>query len=66
MGATPLAVKIICVGKLKESFYIEACGEYRKRLQRYCELEMVELPEIGSSAELEFEKRFEDRLNEKR
>ena len=43
-----LRIRLICVGKLKESFYIEACGEYRKRLQRYCELEMVELPETGS------------------
>ena len=36
---------IICVGKLKEKFYIDAVAEYTKRLGRYCKLEIVELPE---------------------
>ena len=43
-----LRVRLICVGKLKESFYITACEEYRKRLSRYCDLEIAELPESGS------------------
>ena len=43
-----LRVRLICVGKLKESFYQEAVEEYRKRLGRYCELEILELPESGS------------------
>ena len=38
-------VNIICVGKLKESFYIQAAAEYAKRLQRHCKLEITELPE---------------------
>ena len=38
-------VSIICVGKLKEKFYMEAAAEYLKRLQRHCKLELVELPE---------------------
>jgi len=38
-------VTLICVGKLKEKFYQAACGEYQKRLSRYCKLEVVELPE---------------------
>ena len=42
-----LRVQLICVGKLKERFYIDACDEYDKRLQRYCALERVELPESG-------------------
>ena len=36
---------VICVGKLKERFYIDAAAEYAKRLSRYCKLELVELPE---------------------
>ena len=40
-----LAVKIICVGKLKERFYIDAFEEYRKRLSAYCRLECAELAE---------------------
>ena len=45
-----LRVRLICTGKLKESFYAEACDEYAKRLERYCTLERTELPETGDSA----------------
>lgn len=38
-------VLILCVGKMKERFYIDAAAEYVKRLGRYCKLEIVELPE---------------------
>ena len=40
-----LSVHLICVGKLKEKFYQEACAEYVKRLSAYCRLTLVELPE---------------------
>ena len=35
-------VTVLCVGKLKEKFYLEAAAEYVKRLQRFCKLELVE------------------------
>ncbi len=38
-------VHIICVGKLKEKFYLDAVAEYAKRLSAYCRLQIVELPE---------------------
>ena len=38
-------VTVLCVGKLKEKFYLEAAAEYVKRLQRFCKLDLVELPE---------------------
>lgn len=38
-------VMVICTGKMKERFYIDAAAEYAKRLGRYCRLEVVELPE---------------------
>ncbi len=38
-------VLIICVGRMKERFYIDAAAEYARRLSRYCRLEIVELPE---------------------
>ena len=38
-------VSILCVGKMKERFYMEAAAEYEKRLSRFCKLEIVELPE---------------------
>ncbi len=39
-------VTILCVGKLKEKFYLEASAEYLKRLQRHCKCEVIELPEV--------------------
>lgn len=40
-----LSVTLICVGKLKEKFYIDAAAEYQKRLGGYCKLELIELAE---------------------
>lgn len=40
-----LSVHLICVGKLKEKFYQDACAEYIKRLGAYCRLTVAELPE---------------------
>ena len=40
-----LSVYLICVGKLKEKFYQDACAEYIKRLSAYCRLTLVELSE---------------------
>nr|WP_268842179.1 23S rRNA (pseudouridine(1915)-N(3))-methyltransferase RlmH [Pseudoflavonifractor phocaeensis] len=41
-----MSVHLICVGKLKEKFYLEACAEYMKRLSPYCKLTLTELPEV--------------------
>ena len=41
-----LSVHLICVGKLKEKFYLAACAEYMKRLSPYCKLTLTELPEV--------------------
>ncbi|MGE4354494.1 MAG: 23S rRNA (pseudouridine(1915)-N(3))-methyltransferase RlmH [Oscillospiraceae bacterium] len=40
-----LGVKLICSGKLRERHYIEAMGEYQKRLAALCRFEVIELPE---------------------
>lgn len=40
-----LSVHIICVGKMKEKFYIGAADEYAKRLSAYCKLTVTELSE---------------------
>lgn len=40
-----LNVKLICVGKMREKYYIDAFEEYRKRLQAYCRLELTEITE---------------------
>ena len=38
-------VTVLCVGKLKERFYIDAVKEYEKRLNGCCKLTLLELPE---------------------
>ena len=44
-----LGVKLICVGKMKEKYYMDAVAEYTKRLRAYCKFEIVELPEYRLS-----------------
>ncbi len=36
-------ISIICVGKIKEKYWIEAINEYSKRLSRYCKINIYEV-----------------------
>lgn len=36
-------IKIICVGKLKEKYLVDACIEYSKRISKYTKIEIIEL-----------------------
>lgn len=38
-----LSVNIICVGKLKEKFFLDAAAEYSKRLTPFCKLNIIEI-----------------------
>ncbi|MFR5899188.1 MAG: 23S rRNA (pseudouridine(1915)-N(3))-methyltransferase RlmH [Neglectibacter timonensis] len=40
-----LTVRLVCVGKLKETYWREAVAEYEKRLRPFCKFEIRELPE---------------------
>ena len=42
-------IKIICVGKIKESFYREAIEEYKKRLSKYTSLEIIEVEDENTN-----------------
>lgn len=51
-------VRIICIGDLKEKFYVEAEKEFKKRLSRFCEFEIIEkeeckLPSSPSPSQIE-------------
>ena len=53
-----MTVRLVCVGKLKEKYWRDACAEYEKRLSAFCRFQIVELPETRlpetpSAAQLE-------------
>ncbi len=59
-----MKVTLICVGKLKEKYLFQGVEEYAKRLNRYCNLELIELadektPDNASEAQEEQIKRRE-------
>ncbi len=39
-------ITLICMGKLKESFYTAAAAEYEKRMKGFCSFRLLELPEM--------------------
>lgn len=43
-----MEITIICVGNLKETYWVDAVREYEKRLSRYCSLELIEIKEEKS------------------
>lgn len=40
-----LNVTVLAVGKLKEAYWRDACGEYAKRLKGFCRFAIEEIPE---------------------
>lgn len=38
-------ISIICVGKIKEKYLKDGIDEYKKRLSRYCDIELIEVPD---------------------
>ena len=40
-----IKINLICVGNLKDKFFIDGAREYEKRLSRFCNLKIIELKE---------------------
>ncbi|MCI8326380.1 MAG: 23S rRNA (pseudouridine(1915)-N(3))-methyltransferase RlmH [Lachnospiraceae bacterium] len=63
-----MKITILCVGKIKEKFYREAIEEYRKRLSRYCRIDILEVADektvegASSALEEQIKKREGERL----
>lgn len=38
-------IKIICIGKLKEKYLIDAIDEYTKRINKFTKINIIELPD---------------------
>lgn len=52
-----LNITLLCVGKLKETYWRDACAEYEKRLGAFCRFRLVEvaeerLPDHPSAAQI--------------
>lgn len=43
-----MKIRIICIGKLKESYWKAAEAEYIKRLSPYAKIELIECPDLPS------------------
>ena len=40
-----MKISILCVGKIKEKFYTDAISEYAKRMTRFADFEITEIPD---------------------
>ncbi len=43
-------MKIICVGKIKEKFFVNAIEEYSKRISKYTKLEIIQISDEASES----------------
>jgi len=43
-------IKLVAVGSLKEKYWKDAASEYKKRLSRFCNLEIIEVAEKSNLA----------------
>ena len=41
-------IKIICFGKIKEQYFVDAIKEYQKRISKYAILNIIELPDYNT------------------
>lgn len=40
-----IKINVVAVGKIKEDYFTKAIAEYQKRLSRFCEFNIIEVPE---------------------
>ena len=57
-----MKINIICVGKLKEQFWVQAIDEYKKRISKFAELKIIEVDEASRIENLEQKSKIEGEL----
>lgn len=57
-----MKVTIVCVGKIKEKYFIDAIAEYKKRLSRFCDFSVIEVDEASKQENLEKKNQIEGKL----
>ena len=62
-----MKVSILCVGKIKEKFYTDAISEYAKRMKRFADFEITEIPDekIPDNASDKEKEQIKEREGEK-
>lgn len=56
-------IKVVCVGKIKEKFFVDAINEYEKRLSKYTKIQIIEVPdEFDKSTDVSMKKEAENIL----
>lgn len=48
-----MKINIICVGKIKEKYFLDAIDEYKKRLSRFASINIIEVDEASKEENLE-------------
>ena len=66
MKTSMITINIICTGKIKEKYLQEAIGEYSKRLSKYCNLNIVELPDekLPNNLNTSLEENIKQKVND--
>lgn len=55
-------IRIICVGKIKESYLTAAINEYKKRIQKYTNIEIIELVDEGLDDEIVVKRKEKEKI----
>ena len=59
-----LHIDIVCIGKIREKYLKDAIDEYKKRLSKYCILNIIELPDEKLPSKLNASISFEIKQKE--
>ena len=57
-----MKINIVCVGKIKEKFFIDAINEYKKRLSKFCNFKIIEVDEASKIENLAKKSEAEGKL----
>ncbi|MBR4801112.1 MAG: 23S rRNA (pseudouridine(1915)-N(3))-methyltransferase RlmH [Clostridia bacterium] len=54
-----MKVNVIAIGKIKEKYFLDAISEYSKRLSRYVDFKVIELPDAPPSKTADEQRKIE-------
>ncbi len=54
-----MKINVIAIGKIKEKYFVDAISEYQKRLTKYADFKIIELPDAPPQKSVEEQKQIE-------